>query len=616
MCGIAGLVRQGSVEENRGLVTRMMAQINHRGPDDRDCHVETRAALGHTRLSIIDLNTGQQPMANEDDTLHIVFNGEIFNYRDLRPQLLEKGHRFKTQSDTEVILHAYEEWGTSFVDHLNGQFAFALWESTTGTLVLARDRIGIIPLYYRIVPEGLYFASEIKSILAVSDTPASVDTGALNRYLGFGYTWDDQTLFSGIRKLRPGHIATFRNGTFAAGCYWDLYGKIGSRKVGRFREASEEFHRLLSDAVRMRLIADVPLGLFLSGGLDSSILVALSGKPAGETINTFSVAFKDASFDESGYAAQVAKRYNTRHRVLIGEENAADILEEVVWHLDEPIADQATIPTYLLTHLTKKHVTVALSGDGSDELFAGYNKYTALLLEDRIMRHLPLTVQRAAMAWIRNRMPFREDFYRKATSMPQRYFSLLCAFLPQERAALFTDPALLYECEREILDGIPKGLTPLQQAQCIDVRYWLVNDILIKTDKMSMAAGLETRVPYLDHRIIEFALSCPDDLKTWNYIGKILLKRTYGSRLPFPVVWRKKQGFNYPLEDVFSGGRVDRYFRDSSLYALLDRNRVAEIVGNRDRNAFFRRQFRNLFFLFVWNSIYIDQTAAKKALLP
>ncbi|MBN1761329.1 MAG: asparagine synthase (glutamine-hydrolyzing) [Chitinispirillaceae bacterium] len=609
MCGIAGFVQQGSGDENRARVLRMMVPIQHRGPDDSDCFVEERAALGHTRLSIIDIASGHQPMVNEDGTIQLVFNGEIFNFQELREQLRTTGHVFKTQSDTEVIVHGYEEWGSSCVDHFNGQYAFAVWDRRSGSLFLARDRIGIIPLYFKMEKGGILFASEIKSILAVTESAPSIGVEALNRYLGFGYTWDDQTLFEGICKLRPGHTALFRDGRFTKTCYWDLYSKVGTSTVAGFRQASETFHGLLTDAIRLRLISDVPLGLFLSGGLDSSILVALSSTLADDTVNTFSVAFNDASFDESGYAAKVAQRYHTRHRVLTGEENAADILENVVWHLDEPISDQATIPTYLLTHLTKQHVTVALSGDGSDELFGGYNKYIALLLEDRLMRHLPRAIQKPGMAWIRNRMPFREDFYLKSTSMPQRYFSLLCAFLPQERQRLLVRSSQVYECENEILRELPSGITPLQQAQLIDLRYWLVNDILIKTDKMSMAASLETRVPYLDHRIIEFALNCPDTLKIKGIIGKYLLKRTYHSRLPFSVVWRKKQGFNYPLEEVFSGEGIDRYFRESSLYTLLDREQVQRIVAKRGANAYFRRQFRNLFFLFVWNSIYIDKTS-------
>jgi asparagine synthase (glutamine-hydrolysing) len=609
MCGITGFVQRGSTEDNHARILRMMTPIMHRGPDDSDCFVEERAALGHTRLSIIDIATGRQPISNENGTLQLVFNGEIFNFQELRSQLVEAGHRFRTQSDTEVIIHGYEEWGSGCVNRFNGQFAFAIWDCATGMLFLARDRIGIIPLYYMIRDDGIFFASEIKSLLAAGDLSPSVDTTALNRYLGFGYTWDDQTLFSGISKLRPGHTARYVDGRFTTNCYWDLYGNVGTNPVAGFKNASETFNALLTDAIRLRLISDVPLGLFLSGGLDSSILVALTSGMVNDPVNTFSVAFKDSSFDESGYAASVAQRYHTNHRILTGEENAADILENVVWHLDEPISDQATIPTYLLTHLTRQHVTVALSGDGSDELFGGYNKYIALMLEDRLMRHLPLGIQKPAMAWIRNRMPFREDFYRKATSMPQRYFSLLCAFTPGERKQLLVKSSQVYDCEREIIEGLPQGLSPLQQAQCIDLRYWLVNDILIKTDKMSMAAGLETRVPYLDHRIIEFALNCPDTLKIKGLIGKYLLKRTYQNRLPFSVVWRKKQGFNYPLEGVFSGERVDRYFRDSSLYSLLDRTAVMNIVGNRETNAYFRRQFRNLFFLFVWNNIYIDKTA-------
>jgi asparagine synthase (glutamine-hydrolysing) len=332
-----------------------------------------------------------------------------------------------------------------------------------------------------------------------------------------------------------------------------------------------------------------------------------------DSLNTFSVSFKNASFDESCYAAKVARRYHTRHHVLAGEERADEIIEELLWHLDEPISDQASIPTYLLARLTKRHVTVALSGDGSDELFGGYNKYLALLWEERYVRRLPRFLQKPLMAWIRKRMPFRDDFYGRSTGMPQRYLSLLSAFTPSERTALFNDRSDFYECEQEITGSMPGGLTPLQQAQYIDIRYWLPNDILVKTDRMSMASGLETRVPYLDHRIIEFALNCSDSLKIRGFVGKYLLKRAYGNRLPLSVTWRKKQGFNYPLEEVYSERHIARYFDGSSLYSLLDRSKIRSIVARRNSGAYRRRQFRNLFFLFVWNRIFIEGGGARPA---
>ncbi len=616
MCGIVGIVSRKPDASNEKRVRNMLALVRHRGPDDRGLSVSKRAVLGHARLSIIDLATGKQPIENENGDIQLVFNGEIFNFHALRRDLTKKGHVFRTQTDSEVIVHAYEEYGYDCLNHFNGQFAFAIWDNRHGRLFIARDRIGVIPLYYRLEPDRLIFSSEIKSILSAMSSAPDIDNEALNRYLAIGYTWGRQTMYAGIHKLEPGAYALYENGQFSLHCYWDLYSKVNAAPVSSFSHASDAFDVLLRDSVKLRLISDVPLGVFLSGGLDSSTLVALGSEVADRQLDTFSVSFGDSSYDESNFAQKVALRYNTNHHILRGETGAEDIIENVLWHLDEPIADQATIPTYLLARLTKQHVTVALSGDGSDELFGGYNKFIALLLQDRYVKKLPQPVQSLLMRYIRKRMPFRDDFYQKNLTMPQRYYSLLSAFTPAERKQLLIGSSAVYDCEAEAISSIPSGLTPLQQVQMIDIRNWLANDILLKTDKMSMAASLETRVPFLDHRVIELALNCTDDLKIKRFMGKYLIKRTYRNKLPFSVVYRKKQGFNYPLEDVFSEKKIGRYFHDSSLYSMLSREKVSAIVKDRNTNAFVRRQFRNLFFLFIWNKIFIERQSCRSGLNP
>ncbi|MGL1937307.1 MAG: asparagine synthase (glutamine-hydrolyzing) [Fibrobacterales bacterium] len=605
MCGICGVVSYSLKGNFEKSTKTMMEYIHHRGPDASGIYQRDGVALGHTRLSIIDIAHGSQPIHNDSDTVHLIFNGEIFNYKRLRESLKDIGHSFHTKSDTEVILRAFEEYGIDCVEHLDGEFAFAIWDDSTNKLFVARDRLGIKPFFYSSTNDTFFFSSELKSLIQVVDTNKEINIASLNRFLSIGYLWGPESIFQNINKLNPGHYAIISSEGISTHCYWDIKG-ITNNKQSHHPSNIDTMQQLLKQSVEDRMVSDVPIGSFLSGGVDSSVLVAVASKSIKEPLNTFSVGFKDSKFDESEYAQKVADQYNTNHHLLMGEDDAVDIFDDVIWHIDEPMADQASIPTYLLSKLTRSHVTVALSGDGSDEIFAGYNKHLILKYQHKWISLLPKFIQRLLLKEVMNRIPFREDFLKRKATIIERYFSLLSHFNPNERKNIFVDVDNFRDVEKEIKDSIPSTVTPLQQVQLFDTCYWLPNDILVKTDRTSMAFGLEARVPFLNHTLVEWALSLPDSLKIRGIIGKYLLKKAYQKMLPLKNVYRKKQGFNYPLEDVFDGNSIHKYFDNSSLYKLLDKKQVLDIIDRRTESKFCQRQFRNLFFLFSWNYIYCD----------
>jgi len=561
VCGIAGFVGQG----DRDLLERMVGTLVHRGPDDQGLWVEPGIGLGMRRLSIIDLPGGRQPMANEDEALRVVFNGEIYNFRALRSDLLERGHRFRTQSDTEVLLHLYEEAGAASVERLRGMFAFALWDASRKTLFLVRDRLGKKPLFYW-HNNGLFlFASEIKALLCHPAVSRDVDWEAFHHYLAFGYTPGDRSIFAGIRKLPPGHIAIMRDGVLTLQRYWTLpSGESWTDERASVHEVAARVRHELREAVRLRLESDVPLGVFLSGGIDSSVVVACMREVTGQRIATFSIGFSRAapSYDELPYARMVAQRFETDHTEEILEPKVADLLPTIVHHLDEPFADSSAIPTFVVAQATARHVKVVLSGIGGDETFAGYPRYLGLRLSERYAR-LPSWLRSIPDAVVPRLIPESEasrnwgDWARRFISgadrpMPDRYIGWTRFFDETDLRGLVTPD--LWERWGTDVDASQRAAfaarthgDPVDGAFRIDLSTYLPEDLLVMADRMSMAHSLELRAPFCDHRVIEESLRISPSMKIPGLRLKGLLKTAFADVLPPQVLSHRKQGFMIPL---------------------------------------------------------------------
>jgi asparagine synthase (glutamine-hydrolysing) len=575
MCGITGAVWTDPAKDvSPALLQRMTDCLRHRGPDADGTYVQEYrlrppyeampgVALGHRRLSIIDLCTGGQPMSNEDGSVWIVFNGEIYNYADLRRRLEGAGHKFRTDSDTETIVHLYEDEGPECFSHLNGMFAIALWDANRRRLVLGRDRLGKKPLVYRHDAGRLLFASELKSLLEVPGLPRELDPTAIDAYLTYQYIPHPQTIFRGFRKLPPGHYAVYQDDKLEVRPYWrpDF---TAERRITK-PQAISELRELLSSAVQMRMRSDVPLGAFLSGGIDSSIVVALMQQHAVEPVKTFTIGFPVKEFDESRYAETVARHLKTDHRVLEVRPDALEVLPQLAYHYDEPFADSSAIPTWYLSQLTRQHVTVSLSGDGGDELFAGYPRYRAAALADRFDRWPWLRSLVAARTW--QRLPSsgrQKSILRKAKRFSEaiglarerRYLNWIGIFPEQARADLYRDEFL------EQLDADPAtfvraawrrcgGRDAVTCASLTDLVTYLPCDLMTKVDIASMAHGLEVRAPILDYRVVEFAAALPVQLKYRWGRGKRLLQEAFGHLLPAEVFQRRKMGFGVPLDAWF-----------------------------------------------------------------
>jgi len=561
MCGIAGIVGR----QNRQALEGMVQALVHRGPDDHGVWVGPEIGLGMRRLSIIDLAGGRQPMTNEDETLHVVFNGEIYNFRDLRADLLQRGHRFRTQSDTEVLLHLYEEAGPACVERLRGMFAFALWDAPRRSLLLARDRLGKKPLFYW-QRDGLFiFASEIKALLCHPAVARNVDWEAFHHYLAFGYTPGDRSIFDGIAKLPPASTATLRDGVLTLRRYWTLpHSTPAAARRLSFREAADRVRHELREAVRLRLESDVPLGVFLSGGIDSSAVVASMREVTGQRIATFSIGFGRAapSFDELPYARMVARRFETDHHEEIVEPKAADLLPGIVQHFDEPFADSSAIPTFVVAQATARHVKVVLSGIGGDETFAGYPRYLGVRLSEwyaLIPRWLRAVPGALLPRLIRESDASRNwgDWARRFISgaeqpLPDRYLGWIRFFGEADLARLAT-PALQARWQTNV-EAVHRAAyaahdhgDPVDGAFRIDLRTYLPDDLLVMADRMSMAHSLELRAPFCDHRVIEESLGIPPAMKMPGLRLKGLLKTAFADVLPAPVLSHRKQGFMIPL---------------------------------------------------------------------
>lgn len=563
MCGIAGIIGTEHNYLARGADVHQMCQtIVHRGPDDEGIYAKGRAALGMRRLSIIDLSTGHQPIHNEDRTLWVVFNGEIYNFPELRPALEARGHRFYTSTDTEVIVHLYEECGAKCVQRLRGMFAFALWDERRERLLLARDRFGKKPLHYALSGGRLLFGSEIKALLAGAPELSDVDPYALLSYFHFGYIPDPGSAFRRIHKLPPGHLLEFSSGQIHISQYWDLpsYGICSPRSE---QECLEELEHRLAEAVRIRLLSDVPLGALLSGGVDSSTVVALMARASSRPVRTFSIGFSSEDFDEAEYARLVARRFGTEHHELIVEPQIEETVDLLTHSLEEPFGDSSIVPTYHVCRLARQHVTVALAGDGGDELFAGYDRYKSYLWRRKI-RLFPTQMGQWYRHYIHPRVPTawpgRRFLYNLALPLRERYLdgiSLLPA--PARERSVFSEDFMAwadkqaspYEPFRRYLERDP-ALDPLSEILYLDAKTYLSADILTKVDRMSMANSLEVRAPFLDHPFAEWAAQLSPQWKMRFGQPKYILKRL-AERLGVPkqVLYRRKQGFSMPLVHWF-----------------------------------------------------------------
>ena len=622
MCGICGYIGY----DDRSPLAWMLKALEHRGPDDQGQFTDDRVALGMRRLSIIDLERGHQPLSNEDGSVWIVYNGEIYNYRDLRRELEGRGHRFSTESDTEVIVHLYEDMGEGCVHRLRGMFAFALWDRRDRKLLLARDRIGIKPLFYYHRSGRLVFASEIKSLLRHPDVPKDLNLPSLYYFLTFLYIPAPHTIFKGIKKLPPGHILSWTEGRPVLRQYWDLH--FPEPDVRPEEYYRERIYELLRESVRMRMISDVPLGAFLSGGVDSSTVVGLMSEVSSEPVRTFSIGYgrKAESYNELEYARIVARHFGTEHHEYIVEPDVVELLPKIVWYLDEPFADSSTIPTFLVSEVARKHVKVCLSGIGGDEVFGGYPRY----MGERLAGYyeiLPLILRKHMLAKMvelipestesRNIPGWIKRFVRGGALRPEdRYISWI-SFLDRGQAMrLFRagppgDDSLPFDIHRRLYRNNDAG-NSLDRIFYLDVKTYLPDDLLAMGDRMSMANSLELRVPFCDHEVIEFSATIPYALKLKGFKLKSLLKRTVQPLLPEPIIKRKKQGFMIPLakwfqdelrgyvDDLLSKERIEKrgYFRYEYIRWVLDQHR---------RN---RRNFTDLIFALVslelWHQMYMD----------
>ena len=588
MCGITGIFDAHARREiDREVLVRMNESQHHRGPDEVGLHVEPGIGLGHRRLSIIDLSTGQQPLYNEDGSVCIVFNGEIYNYQELIPELTRLGHRFRTKSDTETIVHAWESWGEDCVTRLRGMFAFALWDRNRETLFLARDRLGVKPLHYAMLDSGeLLFGSELKSLLAHGGLRRDVDPCAVEEYFALGYVAEPRTIFRGVWKLPPAHTLAIRRGQSlpAPAQYWNVRFTCDAR-IG-VNEACEELSRRLAESVRLRMIAEVPLGAFLSGGVDSSAVVTAMAALSHSPVNTCSIAFSDPAFDESRYAEEVAKRYRTRHRVDRVESDDFDLIDTLATLYDEPYADSSAIPTYRVCQLARQHVTVALSGDGGDESFGGYRRYRLHLAEERLRAAMPLSLRRPVFGLLGRAYPkldwaprvFRAKttFESLARNSVDAYFNSVCYLRDPLRAQLFSGKLrsdLSGYHAREVFHRHARDATsddPLALIQYLDLKTYLVGDINTKVDRASMAHSLEVREPLMDHPLVEWLASLPSDLKIRGGESKFLLKKTMEDRLSSEILHRPKMGFAVPLARWFRGPLRSRVKRALESGALPD----------------------------------------------
>jgi asparagine synthase (glutamine-hydrolysing) len=602
VCGIAGIVGTEALHADvRARLPRMRDVMAHRGPDEAGLHSDTHAGLVHRRLSIVDLAAGQQPLSNEDGSIWIVFNGEIYNHAEIRPKLESAGHRYKTRCDTETIVHAYEEWGDLAVERLRGMFAFAIWDLPRRRLLLARDRLGIKPLYWTLVDNRLLFASEIKGILESGLVRVEANERAVPELLSTRYLSGTETLFRGIHRLLPGHLLVFEDGIVTTKMWWDVpFGKQDARTARLSdKEAVGRFRQGLEDAVRTRLMADVPLGMFLSGGLDSSAIAALMAGMIDRPLQTFSVAFDERAFSELGYARQVARAIRAdAHEVVIDDNDFFGALPTLIWHEDEPIAHPSSVPLFFVSKLAREHVKVVLTGEGSDELLGGYGKYARGLLNWRLgglWQIAPEAARGFVAETLVPRLPGSVARYatRSFLAMPRTpeamFFDNFAAMGLRRQAALldsrlapFATPDSAYAASRAYFDAPPQGRGTLDRLLYTDIKTYLV-ELLMKQDQMSMAASIESRVPFLDHYLVEFATALAPRMKLRGLTTKWILRQAVKGLLPREILDRPKMGFPVPFSLWMRGpwaqaARDVLFDRRARERGLVDHRALAQLM--------------------------------------
>jgi len=608
MCGITGIFEtRGKRDIDRAVLHRMNESQFHRGPDEGGLHIEPGVGLGHRRLSIIDLSTGQQPLYNEDQSVCVVFNGEIYNYQALIPELQALGHTFHTRSDTEVIVHAWESWGEKCVERFRGMFAFALWDRNRETLFLARDRLGVKPLYYALLDDGTFlFGSELKSILAHGGLKREIDPYAVEEYFALGYVAEPRAIFKQSKKLPPAHTLLLRRGQPVGEPreYWDVQFTLNN-PISDVDACAELTHRL-EESIKLRMISEVPLGAFLSGGVDSSAVVAMMAGLSNSPVNTCSIGFSDPAFNESEFAKTVANRYHTNHSLDIVESDDFDLIDTLAKLYDEPYADSSAIPTYRVCQLARKHVTVALSGDGGDESFGGYRRYKLHLMEEKMRSALPLGFRRPLFGTLAKLYPkadwapriFRAKttFEGIARTSVEGYFHSMSLIRDPIRQQLFSNSfhnALGGYSAIEVFNKHARKANtddPLGLIQYIDTHTYLIGDINTKVDRASMAHSLEVREPLMDHELVEWLATLPSHLKMRSGESKYLLKKSMEPLLPADVLYRPKMGFAVPLARWFRGPLRQRV-RDSLLKGRIadsgwfNQDKIRQIVEQHESGA-------------------------------
>ena len=632
MCGITGKLHFAPTRHvGEDLIRRMNAVLRHRGPDDEGVWIEGHVGLGHTRLAIIDVSpSGHQPMSNENGTIWLTFNGEIYNHRDLRAILQQQGHRYRSTSDTETILHLYEEYGADCVQHLRGMFAFALWDSDRQLLLLARDRFGQKPLFYAETAGGLTFASETKAILQDPAVSREVDEVALHHYLTYGYVPGPWSAFRAIRKLPPASTLTWVGGRIDIERYWTLHyvPKLSIRE----EEAAERLLSMLRETTQMQMMSDVPLGAFLSGGVDSSAVVAMMAEYSDEPVNTFSIGFEDPSFDELRYARQVAERYATNHHEFIVTPDALSVLPQLVWAYGEPYADSSALASFYVARETRRHVTVALNGDGGDEAFAGYDRYLATQLAGRYQQ-VPRWLREGIVAQLARHLPesthsrdlFRrfKRFVRAIETTPERRYARWTSLLDNpDKEQLYTPEFRARVAQVDslnLLEGAYDAADSedfVERTQFVDIQTYLPDDLLVKMDIATMMHSLEARSPFLDHALAEFAAGLPAEYKLRGRTSKYILRRAMRSHLPESILRRGKQGFGVPVGRWFRGElrsvAYDLLLEPRTLSrGILDGEAVRRLLTEHwSGGADHGQRIWALLFLEIWFRTYLDRPRA------
>jgi asparagine synthase (glutamine-hydrolysing) len=643
MCGIAGIVAVDGLDQHApSRALRMRDVITHRGPDEAGLHCDTHAALAHRRLSIVDLSTGQQPLSNEDGTVWVTFNGEIYNHADARKELEALGHTYRTRSDTETIVHAYEQWGDACVHRFRGMFAFAIWDAPKRRLLLVRDRLGIKPLYWTRTPDALLFGSEIKAILASGLVEPQTNLSVLPEVLSTRYTSGDETMFRGIRKLLPGHLLVFDGGVVKTRQYWDLPARrekgSGLRAQGSHGGSPQpsavspvrRFRELLEESVRLRLMSDVPLGMFLSGGIDSSAIAALMARMIDRPLQTFSVAFKDRAFNELGYAREVAQAIGAvSHEIVIDDRDFFGALPKLIWHEDEPIAHTSSVPLYFVSELARAHVTVVLTGEGSDELLAGYGKYPRVawnwragtIYERMMPGALRASIARGVLPMLPSKLAryARRSFLAMDRTPEAMFFDNFASIRLGDQQQLLA-PGLRDGATRAAAYGPSLGYfnapnggsTLLDRLLYADIKTYLV-ELLMKQDQMSMAASIESRVPFLDHQLVEYAATLPDAWKLNGWTTKRVLRESMRGLLPDSILNRPKMGFPVPFANWTRGGwnavardvLLDRRSRERGIVdpQAVDRLLTDHAAGRTEGGD----RIWSLLNLELWHRTFIDQ---------